>query len=111
MFRYPYAEIQVANMYPYCTVAYGTFRWKSRRFCFSSTFPFAPYSAARARRLRNMTKQNYTVNGSAMPDSLVHPDALNEVFDLVDANGDGVLTVHEFISVSPAVAVCSSPST
>ena len=58
-----------------------------------------------------MTKQNYTVNGSAMPDSLVHPDALNEVFDLVDANGDGVLTVHEFISVSPAATICYSPPT
>ena len=34
-----------------------------------------------------------------MSDSLVHPDALNEVFDVVDVNGDGVLTVHEFISV------------
>ena len=40
------------------------------------------------------------MNGSTTPESLVHPDALNEVFDLVDVNGDGVLTVHEFISVS-----------
>ena len=31
--------------------------------------------------------------------SLVHPDALDEVFDIIDANGDGVLTVNEFIMV------------
>ena len=33
------------------------------------------------------------------PASLVHPDALDEVFDIIDANGDGVLTVNEFIMV------------
>ena len=33
------------------------------------------------------------------PASLVHPDALDEVFDIIDANGDGVLTVNEFITV------------
>mmetsp|Transcript_15919 Transcript_15919/g.38755 ORF Transcript_15919/g.38755 Transcript_15919/m.38755 type:complete len:297 (+) Transcript_15919:64-954(+) len=33
----------------------------------------------------------------AVPESLVNPDALKEVFGIIDANGDGVLTVHEFI--------------
>lgn len=36
---------------------------------------------------------------AGMPGSLVHPEALNEVFDVVDVNGDGVLTVHQFIMV------------
>lgn len=35
----------------------------------------------------------------AIVDSLVHPDALNEVFDVVDTDGDGVLILHDFISV------------
>ena len=35
----------------------------------------------------------------ALSASLVHPNALNEVFDIIDANGDGVLTVREFILV------------
>jgi hypothetical protein len=35
----------------------------------------------------------------ATPASLVHTDALDEVFEIIDANGDGVLTVHEFILV------------
>eukprot|EP00230_Micromonas_polaris_P010990 CAMPEP_0197121158 /NCGR_PEP_ID=MMETSP1390-20130617/3357_1 /TAXON_ID=38833 /ORGANISM="Micromonas sp., Strain CCMP2099" /LENGTH=437 /DNA_ID=CAMNT_0042563031 /DNA_START=26 /DNA_END=1336 /DNA_ORIENTATION=+ len=34
----------------------------------------------------------------AAPVSLVHPDCLDEVFDIIDANGDGVLTVNEFIT-------------
>ena len=35
----------------------------------------------------------------AAPVSLVHPDCLDEVFDIIDANGNGVLTVNEFITV------------
>jgi hypothetical protein len=33
------------------------------------------------------------------PASLVHPDALDAVFDIVDVNGDGELTVNAFITV------------
>lgn len=40
-----------------------------------------------------------SATSASLPDSLVHPEALNEVFDVVDVNGDGVLTVHQFIVV------------
>jgi hypothetical protein len=35
----------------------------------------------------------------AVSDSLVHRDALDEVFQLVDADNDGVLVVSDFILV------------
>lgn len=58
------------------------------RFFFSSSFfgtPSLPDTGAMA--------------AYGAPASLVHPDALDEVFDIIDANGDGVLTVNEFIMV------------
>lgn len=45
----------------------------------------------------------------AAPASLVHPDALDEVFDIIDTNGDGVLTVNEFILVRTLAIARRSP--
>ena len=63
-------------------------RGTARTFFFSSSFfgtPSRPDTGAMA--------------AYGAPASLVHPDALDEVFDIIDANGDGVLTVNEFIMV------------
>ena len=63
-------------------------RGTARTFFFSSSFfgtPSRPDTGAMA--------------AYGAPASLVHPDALDEVFDIIDANGDGVLTVNEFITV------------
>jgi len=63
------------------------------------TIPTLQLSDAAGQAPAYVTREERMAAKKATPASLVHPDALHEVFEIIDANGDGVLTVHEFILV------------